>query len=699
MAYVTLTSDLNGFLFSVDHDGQLRRQRLPLGPGDGAPPSGLGDVIGTGWGDVNRLAAVRTGGRLVLIGRTYDGGVVTAQVGEPAIATWSNARPAREPEAVAESWVGVTTMRTGGAGELLALGERATVWRIRLGQKAGADGVLVPGVPESVSGASEDRRSMFVLDDTLFEVAADGSLRVQAGTAEKWSGDGWTTLARDPGGTMGYFPSAPGVVSFVDSEGRLFGRTIVRDAAGVPKELGPPWNQGDRFGKWIFRACKVEGYCWPQSATTGEAVDFFIAGRVRPSPVAAPIPIDVDFVKLRVIEGNTHADAVMRDIPPRRLSAPAGVRPAGWERTGAGWSVLAQQSVPAEWRSGVYAMRCTDEHGQRYYIPFVVRPGAPSAPFAVLANTNTWNAYNIWGGTSKYIRDDRSLANMPLPFLRPNPGLAPDLPAPGWPVAGMGTPDGEWAAQVGHLLRAELWVTEWLESLGPDYAYDVYTDADLDAGRFPLVVDGRPAYRGLIISTHPEYWTTRMYRAVERFQACRGNVVYLGGNGLYELVKLDGPMMYAFPDGEPTPTPSGPGRRLMRDCGLPEHRILGVGFESGAELDGTPFAVARSGDGNPALRDVSARSFGAQSRRTGRMAHGWEIDRRDARQSPPEANADSALIAHAPNGPGTGGHMLCYRNAHGGLVFSASSLSFGGSLAVDPVAQRIVRNVLDECLR
>jgi len=44
-------------------------------------------------------------------------------------------------------------------------------------------------------------------------------------------------------------------------------------------------------------------------------------------------------------------------------------------------------------------------------------------------------------------------------------------------------------------------------------------------------------------------------------------------------------------------------------------------------------------------------------------------------------------------------HMTYYRRPGLGFVFSVGSLCFTGSLVVDPVRQRIVRDVLDECIR
>ena len=81
-------------------------------------------------------------------------------------------------------------------------------------------------------------------------------------------------------------------------------------------------------------------------------------------------------------------------------------------------------------------------------IVFVVRPAAPCGDFAVLANTNTWNAYNGWGGQSKYSNGFK------MSFERPNPSASP-------------VDDG----QLNHLTRAELWTLNWLEDQG--YEFDV----------------------------------------------------------------------------------------------------------------------------------------------------------------------------------------------------------------------------------
>jgi len=66
----------------------------------------------------------------------------------------------------------------------------------------------------------------------------------------------------------------------------------------------------------------------------------------------------------------------------------------------------------------------------------------------------------------------------------------------------------------------------------------------------------------------------------------------------------------------------------------------------------------------------------------------------DDRGSPP---IGTVVLARGTN-PGYGADMTCYETPAGGIIFSAGSISFGGSLAQDPTLQTIVKNVLDQCL-
>jgi len=100
-------------------------------------------------------------------------------------------------------------------------------------------------------------------------------------------------------------------------------------------------------------------------------------------------------------------------------------------------------------------------------------------------------------------------------------------------------------------------------------------------------------------------------------------------------------------------------------------------------------------------------------------ACGWEVDTAidfGEGNGPPPPNLQ--ILAHGQNvaratetaeAPGVEpglralkgytGHMTYYETGAGGFVFSIGSITFGGSLVIDPVLQTILRNALDACVR
>ena len=161
----------------------------------------------------------------------------------------------------------------------------------------------------------------------------------------------------------------------------------------------------------------------------------------------------------------------------------------------------------------------------------------------MLASNITWNAYNNFGGRSNYIHPDKlpptptvnarlelkrytdpehvnydTTDYAPLSFDRPEPiNHVPEHVQLTDPIEGRAAC---------HLAPAEWRLLGWLEREGFDYDY--YAETQLHFGQLDL-----DAYRVLIISTHPEYWSRQMYDRVKAWVFERGGrLMYLGGNGL-----------------------------------------------------------------------------------------------------------------------------------------------------------------------
>jgi hypothetical protein len=301
-------------------------------------------------------------------------------------------------------------------------------------------------------------------------------------------------------------------------------------------------------------------------------------------------------------------------------------------------------------------------------VPVVVRPAAPREPLLVLGSTNTWAAYNEWGGASLYHwrRADapgRDRARV-VSRLRPNPAADPDR--------------GEY-----HLARGLVELVRWLEVSG--YAYDLATDEDIHAD--PELFGH---YRCAVTDPHAEYWTATIRAGLERFLARGGSLAYLSGNGVcwktravddgIEVIKPSG----VFADGEAGGS--------WADLGLSEAKLTGLAYTAWGRDTYAPFRVLRPGHWVFAGTGVVAGATFGERGRFG-AASGHETDKIN-RHTPKGV----VRLARGCNPGGGGADMIYFERGDGGRVFAAGSITFTGALAEDRVADRLTRNVLDRFL-
>lgn len=335
---------------------------------------------------------------------------------------------------------------------------------------------------------------------------------------------------------------------------------------------------------------------------------------------------------------------------------------------GAAWEPTFTLQVGADWCSGMYAARISDSSGAAFDITFIVkkrRLGRP-AGVAVLASTNTWLAYNAWGGASLYRYDiDDGLGKRSafrVHMQRPNPAASP-------------------AGDDGHLANAEKHILRWLEQNG--IAYDLY--ADIDLHDTPTLLRQYPT---LVISTHSEYWTDPMYRGLESFLDAGGNLIYLSGNGLYWKAEIRAQQLEVkYDSGRHTFSGEAGGR--WRDCGRSETRMLGIRFTLAGKSTYGPYKVIAPRHWIFDGTGVETGSLIGKSGLNMGGASGWEMDKIDPRNKP----AGLVHLAKGTNRWRSGADMTYFTHAGGGGVFSAGSITFGGSLAIDPVLSRMLRNV------
>jgi len=486
-------------------------------------------------------------------------------------------------------------------------------------------------------------------------------------------------------------------------------------------------------------------YAWPQSVTAGETVALRAAG----PPAEA---------ELRIHRIGLHRDLVWSGnitLEPHDLPADAAAN-------GCPWPDSATVDVPESWRSGYYEVSLRTRAGFRHDALgfFVVRASSvdPSRPLMALT-TNTWNAYNDFGGRNLYSRGTR------VSFARPMaPGLLKKPDGPGSRVAVVDAPDRamhahvtyvrdhgftDWAGSAGWP-NAELGFVRWAEQCG--YEIDYAINADLE--RVPGLLDGRRLYLSV---GHDEYWSWEMRDTVESFVRGGGNAVFLSGNTSFWQVRLedDGATMIGFKDQFAKDPVYGTDRQHLLTSmwsdhliGRPENDMTGVTF-SRAGYHRIGKAVGVGAGGYTVYRPehwifegtetVYGDVIGAGAVTVGYECDGCEFTMRDGLPYPTGADgtpADFEILGlaparpfgrdNAPRGVAEGARSECefiawrvldseepeavarFEHGHammgvhrpGGNVFTAGTTEWAwGVINQDPVIERITRNLINRLSR
>jgi hypothetical protein len=417
----------------------------------------------------------------------------------------------------------------------------------------------------------------------------------------------------------------------------------------------------------------LAGYSSAQSVASGETLNFYVSTTAGPDLTVTYVRLHDDLQQ--PLDGH-YGDSVGGPFQyttgqQRQLPATPYWEGAGWESGPADFSL----TVPATWQSGLYAAQVVNDRGDEIFITFIVKPLLTDHnPIAVVVSTNTWNAYNNWGGQSQY-----SYPGAPGPY--PNPPLTLSFLRPKREATPVLYFDGPYAN--GATVPSDVWLLTWLEDAG--YSVDVYTDLDFDQG-----IPGLSQYRALVLDTHPEYWTVGEYQNLQTYLNQGGHLLSLGGNSIYEKVEYtpDSQALLFRTEGADRAS------NLFTTLGMPEINLLGVGYW-GVAADGdfsAPYQVTSDSASN-FLFQGSNLPQGSLIGQAGLFggASGWETGQANYPiPSPP----GTVILAMGTN-PTGGADMIYYPTDARGFVFSVGSITFVGSLVVDPNLEIIVRNALN----
>ena len=416
-----------------------------------------------------------------------------------------------------------------------------------------------------------------------------------------------------------------------------------------------------------------------------------------------------------------------------------------------GWDTDFSFEAPENLPGGIYAMRIECDR-EEDVIPFYITPGTGNRrnDICVLIPTLT---YILYGNHARAMTDKAYLsrandwgARTATPDNTPGFGLSTyNFHSDGSGIAYASrlrpminfrpnylTFAGESVGSGVHHFGADLYLLSWLEEKG--YTFDIITDEDLHANGVSLI-DG---YRVLLTTSHPEYCTKKMLDGLCEYTN-HGHMMYLGGNGFYwrvannenlpglfELRRNEtGIRAWHTEPGEYYHSLDGSYGGLWRQNDRTPQSLVGVGFSAQGGFIGSYYRRTERSYENDVcwvfegIDEEIVGDFGL----AGGGAAGYELDRADISLGTPENciilassenHGDSFELVYEDRLWGdktiTGedasflvrADMVCFESIGGGMVFSAGSITYTGSLPCNNYNNNIstiTRNVLNRFLR
>lgn len=298
----------------------------------------------------------------------------------------------------------------------------------------------------------------------------------------------------------------------------------------------------------------VEGYCGAQSYEPGQRIEVHCSGRA-PSLTATVTLVRADRTVMWSQSGIAVADH--------------GVVDGAWA-VGCDWPVGFFIDTDHGWPSGFYEVRLeaevdshpdTDPHpdpglatapesDRRRLVSeafFVLRPGprGPRHPGLLVLSTNTYNAYNQWGGRCLYSGATQLSFARPIErgyLRRPAAPFDVDFDGRVTNVAEPSDPEHQKLQDYQAANSYPLWTASsgwhnwerrfvrWACTAG--FEFDVAINSDLEF--HPEVLDG---HRLMLTIGHDEYWSWDMRDTMDRWVADGGNWAIMSGNTAFWQVR------------------------------------------------------------------------------------------------------------------------------------------------------------------
>ncbi|MFQ5599281.1 MAG: N,N-dimethylformamidase beta subunit family domain-containing protein [Candidatus Krumholzibacteriia bacterium] len=421
-------------------------------------------------------------------------------------------------------------------------------------------------------------------------------------------------------------------------------------------------------------AAQLEGYATEISVVQGDTLELHIR-------------CELATYRLRVLRQGERLRTVadLGEFVGQDFAVPA----SAWE--GCAWPVTNRIAVPPTWESGAYLAQM-DSGTRSSCVPFVVREEVPGSRGSILVqlSTNTWQAYNRYGGKNLYGAYAPGLEGRAhrVSFHRPHADCT-------------GRDAGQfffWAAPFLAFLESQC------------YAYEVCTGTDLH--REPGLLD---SYRVFVSVGHDEYYSKEMYDELERFLDTGGSLAFFSANSMWWQVRFedDEHTMVCYKSrwldpltgtDDPRVTVNWHSWPVLR----PPARLMGVYYNGSWGIPEGSYHVVDPD--HWAFQGVPVDSGSA----FGYPMVGFEVDSRtDDSPAGLDVIARTELPDHNNGGVLRPAEMIYYErtpeygfpDGRGGKVFAGGTVDYARGLMpsydgrsvgrADPVARMVTRNVLD----
>jgi len=277
----------------------------------------------------------------------------------------------------------------------------------------------------------------------------------------------------------------------------------------TPPEPAPP---APRRWPAYFGRKSIWGYIDQHSARQGESFDLMLST----APGQPTMRGRIEFFRLgggpQNPSGPVWVSPLVEVFTQRNNVVAAAVGP--------NWQPTVENVDTTNWLPGYYSCDFVSDISSprdnqpgsfrdQHVAQIIVRPPRPRGDILVKLGTNTYQAFNDWGGFSLYTAGRNEMARGPMvSFDRPSP--------PGF-------------------LEYEIYLARWLEEMAAREGFRVDYASNFDVHADPGLL---PAYRLVICGSHDKYWSKEEFDAFEQRIFRQGsNTIFMGGSTAYWQVR------------------------------------------------------------------------------------------------------------------------------------------------------------------